>query len=356
MSVDISIILITARDDFPMLGLPNTHLLDPCISSLKAQEFKNFELIVVDGLYKFRPNMFQGKPFDNLPFKVKHMSLHPKHTFWFSRHRPFSCEAFNTGLIHATGELIVKIDDCCEFNEKYLTTIWELYQSGYYPLSMHVRYIDGKPVYFTKEYMERAKKVGTSDTETLDAIFEHYRKDYGDGGLIRDTRWKEVEQNGGQMTGQRNWFYGYSSFPLEIALKINGMDELTDGDLSLMDVDFGQRLAMAEHDNLFLLDTRLWVIEHSHIPISLQLFNAREIGAIKCNYAILKLNERKKRWKANCDSLNTEDLEFVKKETLNHPCSWKPHQYMDDCEGAMFTLWAENQPKFDLRDERKIVQ
>jgi glycosyltransferase involved in cell wall biosynthesis len=372
MPIDISIVLITARDDFPMLGLPTTHLLGPCISSLKAQEFKNFELIVVDGLYEFRPEMFRGNPFDaeKLPFKVKHTPVHPKHAFWFSRHRPYSCEAFNTGLIYATGELVVKLDDCCEFDEKYLKTIWELYQCGYFPLSMHVKYIDGKPAYFTKEHMERAKQAGTSEGKWKEAWVgtaadeaEHerivlgiYERLFGDGGPIRDTRWKEVEKSGGQMIAERNWFYGYSSFPLESGLKVNGMDELMDNDFSLMDVDFGQRLLMAEHDNIFLLDARLRVVEHSHVPISLKLFDAQNIGTVKCNYAILKINERKKRLKANSDFLNNEDLEFVKKETLRHPCSWNPHQYMDDCEGPMFKLWAANQPIFDLREERKNVQ
>ncbi|GAG96866.1 unnamed protein product, partial [marine sediment metagenome] len=84
MPIDISVILITARDDFAILGSPNTHILDHCVSSLKAQEFKNFELIVVDGLHEFRPDMFQGNPFDanKLPFKVKHVPVHPKHKFW----------------------------------------------------------------------------------------------------------------------------------------------------------------------------------------------------------------------------------------------------------------------------------
>lgn len=360
--VNISIILITTRDDFPILGLPNTHLLGPCISSLKAQEFKNFELIVVDGLYDYRPEMFRGNPFNanELPFKVKHVSVHPKHAFWISRHRPFSCEAVNTGLIHANGELVVKVDDCCEFNEKYLETIWESYQCGYFPLSMHIRYMDGKPAHFTEEYTEKAKQTGTSAStrhgaEHDAAVSKHFKEVYGEGGLIRDTRWKTVEESGGQMIARRNWFYGYSSFPLASAIKVNGMDELMDGDYTLMDVDFGQRLAMAEHDNMFLLDTKLWVIEHSHVGHSNRVIDPN-CGVIKCNYAILKLNEKKKRWRANSDTLDNDDLHFVKQETLRHPCSWNPHQYLDDCEGPMFKLWAENQPTFDLREERKNVQ
>jgi len=68
------------------------------------------------------------------------------------------------------------------------------------------------------------------------------------------------------------------------------------------------------------------------------------------------LNERKNRFRANQGLLSIDDLEFVKKETLRHPCSWNPHQYLDDCEGEMFKLWASNQPIFDLREERKNVK
>jgi len=59
---DISLILITARDDRVIIGLPETHILGPCVDSLKEQTFKSFELIVVDSLYELRPGMFRGSP------------------------------------------------------------------------------------------------------------------------------------------------------------------------------------------------------------------------------------------------------------------------------------------------------
>lgn len=360
MSVKMSLVLITAREDFAMLGLPDIHVLGPCMSSLVEQSFTDFELIVVDGLYKFRPDMFNGNPFDTgkLPFKVKHVPVHPLHSFWFSKGRPFSCAAFNTGLLHASGELVVKIDDCCQFNKEYLATIWDFYsQYGYFPLSMHVRYVDGKPVYFNQAYRDRFRETDAAKKYVQDAVFEKYYQLYGEGGLIGDSRLKVVKENGGRMIAERSWFYGYSSMSLDAALRVNGMDELMDADFSIMDVDLGNRIAMSEGDNLFILDEKLTVIEHSHLQVSPRIFvEPYSLGAIKCNYAILKLNERKNRFRANQDLLSDDDLEFIKKETLRHPCSWNPHQYMDDCEGPMFKLWASNQPIFDLKEERKNVQ
>ncbi|GAG92616.1 unnamed protein product, partial [marine sediment metagenome] len=236
-----------------------------------------------------------------------------------------------------------------------LGTIWEHYECGYFPLSMHIRYVDGKPLYFTQEFREKKRAASKYPVSIQDKILAEYKEMYGEGGLICDSRLKKVKECGGQMIAKTNWFYGYSSFSLESALKVNGMDELMDGDFSLMDVDFGQRLAMAEHENIFLLDIKLLVIEHCHDSLSSRVFgNVQDIGTIKCNYAILELNKRKKRCKANQTLLDAEDLDYIKKETLGPACSWRPHLYMDDCEGPMFKLWAENQPIFDLREERRL--
>lgn len=355
MTVDISIILITVREDYSIIGLPQTHILDPCIESLKKQSFKNFEFIVVDALYPFRKDLFKGQPFnlEKLFFRVKHVPVHYNHNFWFKQRRPCSCEQFNTGIINVEGELIVKLDDCCQFSETYLTKIWELYHNGYFPLAMHIRYLNGEPAFYNETYRQKAiehyKQLYRGNEY---AVLDRFKQLYGENGLVRDTRWKQVEVNKGQMVAYRNWYYGYSSLTLDAALKVNGMDELMDADYSLMDVDLGQRLTMAIHENLFYLSKDLWVIEHSHIGHSNRVIDPN-CGVIKCNYAILKLNENKRRWRSNSNKLDNNDLNFVKQETLRQPCSWTPHQYLDNCEGSMFNFWANNQPIFDLRKERE---
>lgn len=118
----ISVILPTARGDYPIIGLPNVHMFQPTIDSLKIQTFKDFELIVIDALYHLRPKLFQGEPFhsDKLPFHIKHVPIEHNarfnHAFWMNNKRWNVCGTLNTGIIHAKGELLVRTDDCSEFD------------------------------------------------------------------------------------------------------------------------------------------------------------------------------------------------------------------------------------------------
>jgi len=344
--VSISIIMPTARSDYSIIGLPNTHFLEPTIKSLKKQTFKDFEFILVDGLYDKRPNLLSSK----FPFPVKHVPIHPNHRFWFNRKRWFVCAALNTGIIHAEGELLVRIDDCSQFEADYLEKFWNGYQSGFFPLAMHIRYFKGKPAranikYLNQVYQKRHPNI--SDTERTEML----HRLYGDKGLVRDTRWAVVEKNGGKMIAPINWYYGYSCVSLEAALKVNGYDELFDADKSLEDVDFGSRLEMAGYKNMFLLDVNHSVIEHEHEPVPENVV-AKNAKPIKCNYAIYLLNRKKRRWRANTDKLTAQDLEFIRQESLKPPCSPKPDCYADNCQGKLFKLWSENQPIFNLRSEK----
>ena len=348
--MDISVIMPTARDDYSIIGQPDLHYLVPTMKSLSKQVFKNFELIVVDTMYDKRKY-----DFSELPFPVKHVQVHPNHRFWLNSKRWAVCGALNTALLHAEGELVVRIDDCSQFDEDYLEKFWEGYQSGLWPLAMHTRYRGGKQVYYDDEYKQkgyeftRGKAHGEpTDTEkALDRIF-------GEGDPVRDTRWSIVESRGGKMIAPVDWMYGYSSFTLEAALRVNGFDELFDGDKSLEDVDFGSRLDMAGYKGMFLLDVNHTVIEHEHEPIPEEIIE-RELKPIKCNYAIYLTNRRKGRWRANSDRLNEEDLKFIVDESLKPPCSPRKNFYDDDCQGELFNLWASNQPIFDLREERLSI-
>ncbi len=156
------------------------------------------------------------------------------------------------------------------------------------------------------------------------------------------------------MIGHQQWFYGYSSLSLEAALKVNGFNELFDGDKGQEDQEMGLRLSMAGYNDLFLLDVNHWVIEHEHNPIPLDVIKEDKRN-IKCNYAIFLLNKMNRRWRANSERLTEEDLAFIRAESLKPPCSPRPNFYDEDCRGELFDLWASNQPIFDLREERLDV-
>jgi len=347
---DISVIMATARRDYPIIGLPDMHLFEPTIRSLVRQTFKDFELIIVDALYGKR----ERQDFSKLPFPVKYVPPHPSHGFWVDRGLWGVAGMLNTALLYAEGELVVRIDDCSEFKEWFLERIWEAYQSGYFPLAMHIRYHAGKPARVNEEYLRsgyEARYAISMDTEDRVTLL---RRIYGENGIVRDTRWPVVEK-AGKMIAPPEWFYGYSSFTLEAALKINGFNELFDGVKGQEDQDFGIRLDMAGYRNVLLLDKDLWVIEHEHYPCEV-----KSPPPFKCNYGIIQYERAKGLWRANSWRLSLDDCEWIRCNICPRCFNYRRclgerlggRFYIDN---DLFRLWLTNQRTFDLREERMDV-
>lgn len=348
--VSISVILSTARGDYPIIDLPDLHVFLPTFNSLLQQTFRDFEVIVVDALYPKRKTWLDK----DWGFPVKYVPIHPNHRFWLDHKRWSVCGSLNTAILHAEGELLVRIDDCSEFESTFLEKFWSGYRSGHFPLAMHVRYSGGKPARFDKEYMEKGYEAKYSVTLEKEERAEILRRLYGDEGVIRDTRYPIVKARGGKMIAPPDWFYGYSSMSLEAALKINGFNELFDGDKGQEDQECGLRLTMAGYRNMFSLDVNHQVIEHEHLPIPADVVTPNQ-GNIKCNYALFLLSQSKSRWRANSQKLTGEEIESIREESLKPPCSPKPNFYEDDCRGKLFDLWMQNQNLFDLREERMSI-
>jgi hypothetical protein len=357
----ISIIMATARDNYPIIGQPKLHMLKPTIDSLRTQSFKEFEFICADALYNKRPRLFHGDPFnsDKLPFRVKHIPIHKDHRFWIDRKQWNVCGQLNTALMHCQGELIVRIDDCCEFDSDFIKKFWDGYQCGYFPGAMHIRYLEGKPATLNDKYRNVGYELNYWKHLENRSIRDKQLKDiFGENGLIRDTRYEIVKRNGGVMVGPHNWHYGYSSMSLEAALKINGLDENFDSTKSLEDIDCGSRLEMAGYKDKFMMDVNHQVIEHEHGALAGDLFNT-DAKPIKCNYALYLLNRKKNRYRANTGKMSGDDIDFVRQESLRVPCTpeevykQNEHFYDEDCMGSMFETWMFRQPVFDLKEERK---
>lgn len=347
----ISCIVCTARNNFPIIGLPDIHVLQPTLYSLEKQTFRDFELIIVDALHPAKREWIESHKWS---FPVKYVPVHPNHRFWLDRKRWNVCGQLNSGILYAEGELLCRLDDCCELPADYLQQIWDGYQSGYFPLAMHVRYLEGKPARFDEEYREKGYEAKYAQFIEKEGRFEILKRLYGEEGVVRDTRYPTVKAKGGRMIAPKEWYYGYSSMSLEAALKINGYNELFDGDKGQEDQECGLRLWLAGYKGMFLLDMNLQVMEHEHLPIPEEVI-ARDQGNIKCNYALYLLNERRGRWRANSERLTDEELEFVRTESLKPPCSPTPNFYIDNCRGALFDLWINNQNVFDLREERLLI-
>lgn len=346
MSYSISVIMPTARDDYSLMGLPNMHYLEPTLNSLEAQCFKDFEFIIVDALYDKRKI-----DLSKYSFPVKHLPVHPKHRYWLDRKRWAVCGTLNTALMNAEGELIVRVDDCSQFDREYLQRFWDTYETGKWAMAMHVRYLNGLPAVYDNKYREEGYEAKYSLKFEEGDRSEILDKLYGEGGLIRDSRFPVVERSGGKMIAPLDWMYGYSSFTLDAALKVNGFDELFDGDKSLEDVDFGSRLEMAGYKNMFQLDVKNQVIEHEHMPIPERLIKGG-VKPIKCNYAIFKINRKYGTWRANTGALTENMVKQIVEESLKPPCSPKPNFYDSDCSGDLFWEWVDNPPQFDLKMQR----
>lgn len=344
----ISCVLCTARSDYPIIGLPDIHLFEPTIQSLAKQTFRDFELVLVDALHEQR----KTHDFSKLPFIVKHVPIHPNHRFWLDRKRWFVCAALNTGIIHAEGELLVRIDDCSEFNEQFLQRFWDGYRSGFFPLAMHTRYRNGKQAYYDEEYRKNGYEFARERAEDQKVLEQFHER----GKPVRDTRWPTVEARGGRMVGFPQWFYGYSSVSLDAALKLNGFNELFDGLKGQEDQEFGMRLGLAGYRDMFLLDVNHWVVEHEHESIPEDVV-AGGVRPFKCNYGLYLLNERRGVWRANERSLTLAYCEWVRNSVC--PSCGNYQRCLGEELGGRFYIdgddfreWLKHQNTFDLREER----
>jgi len=257
----------------------------------------------------------------------------------------------NTALLYAEGDLIIRLDDCCEIPDpNYLKKFWEYYESGLFALAMHVRYHGGKPARVNEDYLKEGYEAKYAQMPREDRAML-LRRLYGENGIVRDTRWSTV-QNRGRMIAYPEWFYGYSSFSLEAALRVNGFNELFDGVKGQEDQDFGIRLDMAGYKDVFILDKDLWVIEHEHEPCEVKCPEP-----FKCNYALIQYERARGLYRANDWVLTRENCDWIR-ENICSTCpnlrrcvneTLKGRFYIDN---ELFRLWLSHQPVFDLREER----
>lgn len=349
MSVDITILMNSAREDFPLVKLPDTFIFAPTVKSLNKQEVQNFELVIVDACWSEERKRWIETYAE---FPVKYVNAHPNR---FLKHGMCAIASMkNKGLLYAEGELVVFVDDCTEFPSFWTRRIWDWYSRGYWPMSLTYYYEAGKPKLLKKDdrYIEILYGRVHDKTENL---FAYVRP----GELVRDSRADTVNARG-VLNAPASWFYGGSSAPLQALLRINGVDEKFDGCKGLEDSDTGLRLENAGYKGLFVLDRDLWHIEHWHKSISEKVLWYRGPTA-KCNYGLLQYNRSKGEFRANEKVLSRKDCEWIRQNICPkcdnlHRCvneEFKGKFYIE-CEG--FETWLRLQRTFDLREERLNVE
>jgi len=173
----VTVLMITCRPDAAFIEHPDWHVLGKVVEDLNAQTFRDFELVIVDGL-----KLHYARDADVLrkaKFPFKHIA--PKENLWTRNKKTCISNYRNTGLAAARGELVVNIDDVNYLPPVYLSLFWKAYK-------------------------------------------EHH--------ICLTATWPH---NGDQV-------FGYGSYPLSMALDLNGYDEAYDGGMYLEDIDWGCRL------------------------------------------------------------------------------------------------------------------
>jgi hypothetical protein len=226
--------------------------LDVLFDGLAAQTFRSFELVLVDGVFDYRPRVFDGRRFD---FPVRHLRPRPN---------PFPVRAFasyaNCGLRAATGEVVIFSGDFTFYNTDAFEKHAEFHRTHDEDegcMAPH-QYVEPPRIHrhFPRYY----------DTQD-DTEIELYTADLG-FGKFADYEWSVFEQEfhhpswfapcsfnnrfnsdpkvffpAGPIDQQ--WFHGQNeSCRLDRAKRVGGWDTRMDGAHGWEDTMFARRLAL----------------------------------------------------------------------------------------------------------------
>ncbi len=195
-----------------------SNIIEITLSSLFSQDFDNFEVILchkypkkVEKVVK----MYEKEGFYVNLVKEKPSIWHKLGDF------PTVNNIRNTGIIYSKGELLLFLDDYTIFSPNLLKKAWNEYQKGYYITARGRRRI---------RYNPEAEPLETPTRRTL-----------VDKGVYSSYNFNNIEE-GDRIPNPATWTY-CCSVSLEDCLKINGFDEIYDGNFGGTDQDFGRRLA-----------------------------------------------------------------------------------------------------------------
>lgn len=190
----ISVLLCTVRDEQgAYTAHPEWGCVEKVLRDLDKQTFRDFEVVIVDGVTSRCPKRTQyNLGFNGTPGpRVKHLPPTQRSPWVRGKHVAI-CAYRNTGIAAATGELIVNLDDCCELPPEFLRAFWHCWSNHRTCLAM---------------------------------------------------RWPENGDTRAQgVVTQPGMVYGFGSYPLRAALQLNGYNEAFDGGQGLEDGEWSTRL------------------------------------------------------------------------------------------------------------------
>lgn len=205
----ISVLLCTVRPNEAYVNQPEWLVLDKVVQDLNEQTFKDFELVVVDGLVR---NLGADKTVGSATPQFPFCCVQPTPSFWTRHKKVAICRYRNTGIVYCRGELIVNIDDCCELPPNFLLHYWTAWSA--YNTCLAALWPDS------------GDNRSAGDTALVTQVAHPSHPDSHEPRLSPGV-------------------YGFGSYPREVALKLNGYNEWFDGGQGLEDCDWSIRLAQA---------------------------------------------------------------------------------------------------------------
>jgi glycosyltransferase involved in cell wall biosynthesis len=210
------------------------------LDSLESQIFKDFEFILVDGLYDQRKDQVR-EILKNYSFPIIYVKDKP----WYHSDeekfgvRPGLSSARNTGVMHASGDLIVWFDDNTWLPPDWLVRHVQAFRLGFDGMAglahgtYDATFLEEKHKELKREYdstrcipCQVQNKPCTHMVKIGElTLIRDYRKDYNQAEiLVRDKQTGEVVYHYHRLP--MGWLYGTNmSIRTEYILKINGFPE-----------------------------------------------------------------------------------------------------------------------------------
>lgn len=225
--------------------------LDVLVSSLKLQTYRDFELVLVDSLEEYR-----ALEDTDVPFPFRHVAPRDN-TF----PRTSYCRSVNTGIAHARGDVILLSCDYTWFHPDCLATHAELQAKHNCPVTLDYNMSHPPPVRDgLPRYVQTQPPDSVHYAAEINATTERYVADLQSGKLdpfmwsifkepLTDeaARALPVEHEHRPCSIREpddyNWCsFKNESFPTELLLDMNGLDEEYDKSHTYQDSELSYRL------------------------------------------------------------------------------------------------------------------
>jgi len=268
---ELSIIVTTARDlENPYSGRPDLHLWEPLARTLAEQDcrYGAVELIIVDAYWEDHSDWFAAHP---QPYPVKHVPATPN--AWHQVGRSGACAQLNRGIAWADGEVVFFCHENTMFPPHFVSLLLDLYHRGTIPLATYVEDFS-----FDTEH---------DHGSCVPSPIEYNILGYTGKLVHKDSRLDATMSVDHAARVPWEWYFTYSSLPIDLALRINGWNECMDGVGSLVDCDVGGRIQLAGHGEAIVMHRGLWCVRPKPMPGFWSEKIRGEKIAGRCNYALL---------------------------------------------------------------------